>query len=158
MLVKDTVGMMQNDEVYIKKASKEDIKSIEQISKDNCKNPWNKDQLEEEVQHDFSLLICAKSNNKIIGFANMHITEPEAHLNEIVVEEKSRHKGTGTKLLSYCIEYAKTRGCEYVTLEVRASNYPAIDIYTKKNFIRLGEREGFYRNPAENAIVMRLNI
>jgi hypothetical protein len=50
---------------------------------------------------------------------------------------------------------AFARGCEFITLEVRESNLPAIELYEKSGFERMGIRKNFYSNPAENAIVMR---
>ena len=42
-----------------------------------------------------------------------------------------------------------------LTLEVRASNVPAISLYEKLGFAEVGRRKNYYRNPREDALIMR---
>ena len=51
------------------------------------------------------------------------------------------------------------RRCEalsllFVTLEVRASNEPAIRLYDQHGFEVVGRRKGYYEAPREDAILM----
>jgi len=149
--------MILNDDVLIRVATETDIDVIARISKENCINPWTKEQLQQELYYDFALLVCAVVKKKIVGFISCHITEPEAHLNEIAVEGAFRRKHIATQLLSYCIENSISHKCEYMTLEVRQSNTEAISLYSKFGFKELTIRKSLYTNPNEDAIVMRLD-
>jgi len=42
-----------------------------------------------------------------------------------------------------------------LTLEVRASNAPAIRLYDKLGFVEVGSRPGYYHNPKEDALILR---
>ena len=48
----------------------------------------------------------------------------------------------------------KTFNCEDITLEVRASNIPAQNLYKKFNFKEEGIRKGYYSDNGEDAIIM----
>lgn len=48
----------------------------------------------------------------------------------------------------------KTFNCEDITLEVRASNTPAQNLYKKFNFKKEGIRKGYYSDNGEDAIIM----
>ena len=43
-----------------------------------------------------------------------------------------------------------------MTLEVRSSNQPAINLYKKLGFTEAGTRKNFYAKPVEDAIIMWL--
>ena len=44
---------------------------------------------------------------------------------------------------------------DVMKLEVRASNVPAISLYEKLGFYEVGRRKNYYRNPREDALIMR---
>jgi len=154
--------MIQNDSISIRLAVELDVHDIAEVAYRNSRNPWTEAGLLEELKYDFSLLIAAELNysnkSSIIGFANLHITEPEAHLNEIAIEKQYRRMNIGSRLLYFCINESKVRGCEYITLEVRESNEEAIRFYKKNGFHILGKRKKIYTDPNDDAIIMRLEI
>jgi ribosomal-protein-alanine N-acetyltransferase len=45
-----------------------------------------------------------------------------------------------------------------LVLEVRASNHPALTLYRRLEFVEIGRRTGYYQNPAEDALLMRLDL
>ena len=55
------------------------------------------------------------------------------------------------------MEETKKEGIEAFTLEVRATNMPAIKLYEKLGFTKAGIRKNFYENPKEDAIIMWKN-
>ena len=52
-------------------------------------------------------------------------------------------------------EQLKALESHCLTLEVRASNNPAIALYEKLGFVQIGRRKNYYRNPREDALILR---
>lgn len=96
----------------------------------------------------------------IAGFAGFWVMAGEAHITSIAVRAKYRRKGIGELLLIAVIDHAIALNSSVVTLEVRASNINAQNLYTKYGFNKVGERKNYYldRGPSgdtrEDAIIM----
>jgi len=52
------------------------------------------------------------------------------------------------------MQYAANLGVRYLTLEVRASNTPAIALYQSLGFIKVGIRKKYYEDNQEDALLM----
>ena len=68
----------------------------------------------------------------------------------IIVNKNYRNRGIATKLLNYMIK--TNPDIENITLEIRESNDIAISFYLKNGFIKVANRENYYKN--EKAILM----
>ena len=73
----------------------------------------------------------------------------------IAVAPATQRAGLGTRLLTTLLTEAETRGCRRVDLEVRADNTPAIALYERHGFTRIGVRRRYYQPSGTDAIVMR---
>jgi ribosomal-protein-alanine N-acetyltransferase len=78
----------------------------------------------------------------------------EAHIVSVCVSTKYRGQGVGELLLLACIEHATTHEASTVTLEVRASNHVAQNLYRKYGFTERGLRKAYYSDDREDAIIM----
>lgn len=150
--------MTPSDDIVIRFAERGDVDAIEQIAQQSCKNPWNYQQLHEELDFDFTYLYCAELDGEVVGFADMHIAGGDAHINEIAVRGVYRRRGIGDRLMHACIEEAMRQECGVLTLEVREKNLPARGLYESLGFSIVGVRPRFYKNPDDNAVVMRMNL
>ena len=90
----------------------------------------------------------------IIGFAGFWIMADEAHLTNIAVREQYRRQGMGEMLLISCIDLAAELKAHFFTLEVRASNTAAQNLYRKYGFAQTGLRRGYYIDNREDAVLM----
>ena len=52
------------------------------------------------------------------------------------------------------VDYARENHALSVSLEVRAGNLPARNLYETYGFTAEAVRKGYYRNPSEDAIIM----
>ena len=52
----------------------------------------------------------------------------------------------------------KEKGVCGLMLEVRQSNAPAIALYEQLGFVQVGLRKNYYRNPKENALILRKEL
>ena len=78
----------------------------------------------------------------------------ELDITNVAVFPDMRGHGVGSALMRRLFQEAEERNCFGVTLEVRVSNEAAISLYEKSGFVREGIRKGFYRAPAEDALIM----
>jgi len=69
----------------------------------------------------------------------------------IATIEECRNKGIAQELL----DKIKTKD---IFLEVRESNKKAINFYKKNNFKQISIRKGYYSDPTEDAIIMKMEV
>ena len=90
---------------------------------------------------------------KVVGYAAVLCAADEGNLVSIGVDETCREMGIATELLDIVYEMAADRGVTSINLEVRESNVPAISLYEKEGFEKVGRRPRFYKNPQEDALL-----
>lgn len=90
----------------------------------------------------------------IAGFAGFWMMTDEAHITSVAVQKNHRRQGIGEFLLISVIDLALELKARILTLEVRASNLTAQDLYYKYGFRQVGIRQGYYTDDKENALVM----
>lgn len=92
--------------------------------------------------------------HRIIGFVGFWVMADKAHIISIAVREAYRQQGIGELLLISTIDHATKLNVRIVTLEVRASNTAAQNLYTKYGFTKAGVRRGYYIDYGEDGIIM----
>jgi len=92
--------------------------------------------------------------NSIIGFAGLWLMVDEAHITTIAMHPNYRRKGLGEFMLVNLIDIAYSIGANWVTLEVRVSNYVAQNLYRKYGFHEKGLRPKYYSDNQEDALIM----
>ena len=102
----------------------------------------------------FSNELPPSGKEYIVGFTGFWIMVDEAHITNIAVRELHRHQGIGELLLISTIDLATELNARIITLEVRASNTAALDLYHKDGFTQTGLRRGYYTDNKEDAVLM----
>ena len=95
-----------------------------------------------------------QTDDFIAGYVGIWYMADEAHIMSIGVRTECRGLGVGELLLIGAIEQALARRARLMTLEVRESNYVAINLYQKYLFSQRGVRKGYYADNREDAIIM----
>jgi ribosomal-protein-alanine N-acetyltransferase len=90
----------------------------------------------------------------MVGFSGFWMMMQEAHIIAIGVRNGYRQLGIGEGLLIATIELAQILNANVVTLEVRASNMIAQELYRKYGFQVVGRRLKYYSSDGEDAIIM----
>lgn len=144
-------------EIDINVMTSEDIISIEPNFSDNFDKFWSIDVLKHDFEDDNSQYVVAKMNHEIVGFAGIKIIIDEADIMNIAVKMDKRNSGIGSMLLEKLLEIAKISNCTSITLEVNENNLPAIYLYEKYHFERIGLRKKYYNN-TDNAILMKKDL
>jgi ribosomal protein S18 acetylase RimI-like enzyme len=103
----------------------------------------------------------AKADN-IVGFAAysaiMTVDAGESTLENMVVAKPWQRQGIGWRLLSAGLFWCRAHASETVFLEVRESNRAAIGLYERAGFSSVGNRPGYYSEPAEDGVQMRRSL
>jgi len=96
----------------------------------------------------------ANAPEHVVGFSGFWMMVGEAHIIAIGVRNGYRQLGIGEGLLIATIELAQMQNANIVTLEVRASNAIAQELYKKYSFGVTGRRLRYYSSDGEDAIIM----
>ncbi len=137
----------------IKKLTINDVDYIEQIfnlEKDIFKNSaFSKESTENLVKADNSFIYAYLIDEKICGYLMVLDSIDVYEILTIATVEEYRNKGIAQELL----DKIKTKD---IFLEVRESNEKAINFYKKNNFKQISIRKGYYSDPTEDAIIMKM--
>ena len=118
-------------------------------------DPWSRNMLAEELKNDCASLIAAVDDSgRLAGYAGIQVVLDEGYILNVVVRPECRRNGVAQKLLNVFIDFAQANGLAFLSLEVRASNHPAIVLYGKMGFRGVGRRKNYYEHPREDAIIM----
>ena len=90
--------------------------------------------------------------DNIIGYIFTHKIDKDIQILNFAIDIAYQHQGYGEKLLYHVMD--KLDEYSSIFLEVRKSNFPAINLYLKFGFSELGIREKYY-NDGEDAITMK---
>ena len=133
----------------IRKAEISDAEAIYEILS-KTDDPWTVGVVESELKSESSkAFVYVDEEGAVQGFVDIKILYDEADLMHIAVSEEMRGQGIGAKLLAQAIEEAEGKA---IALEVRKSNFKAINLYEKYDFLREGTRKNYYHG--EDAVLM----
>jgi len=144
-----------NDEIEIREMTLDDLDRVMEIECASFKSPWSRYAFEYDIMHNehanyFILLI----KDKIIGYAGLWVFETVGHIVNMAIDEEYRRKGYARELLDYLLIYGRVSGVERFTLEVRAGNTAAINLYRSRGFVDVGIRPRYYQDNREDAVIM----
>jgi ribosomal-protein-alanine N-acetyltransferase len=118
--------------------------------------PWSERAFRNELSHADRIFLVAISGTDVVGYGGVWLVIDEAHVTTLAVEESQRRQGIGNQLMIELLKESKKIGMVCSTLEVRASNRPAIELYERLGYKETAKRKGYYPDNKEDAIVMWL--
>lgn len=118
-------------------------------------DPWSVKSIASELNNKLSLWLVAVDSETVVGYVGSQTVLGETDMMNIAVHPDYRKQGIGTSLILELIRELSSRGSHSLMLEVRASNEQAISVYSKLGFSEIGCRRNYYRNPKEDALILR---
>lgn len=101
-------------------------------------------------------------DRQIVGLAVAradHIAgESSVELESVGVALSARRRGVGRELCRAVMEWCQSQGAAHLDLEVRSQSAGAVALYRELGFVAVGTRRSYYRDPADDAILMRLDL
>ena len=131
------------------------VPQIAELEKECFSGPWSETSIASELQNPLSLWLVAIDGSQVAGYIGSQTVMDEADMMNLAVKPEYRRMGVAENLICQLISRLKENNVTCLTLEVRASNAPAISLYTKLNFVEAGRRPGYYHNPKEDALILR---
>lgn len=104
------------------------------------------------------LVLVVEHQGDVQGFVIGRNVESELEIENIAVSSTVQKQGFGWLLLEEFLRVVRTRHGTSVFLEVRESNRPARLLYEKARFVEIGRRKSYYRDPPEDAVVLRFSF
>lgn len=94
----------------------------------------------------------------VVGYAGLWFDGDVAQIMTIGVDPHYQRHGVGRALLEALVERARKLKAEAVLLEVRVDNEPALALYERHGFERIGLRKRYYQPEDKDAYTMRLDL
>ncbi len=140
--------------LLIRNTELEDIPRLLELEQQNFSFPHIKEQLEREIDDPAYSLITACDKEYILGYAGLMHVEDEGYITNIVICKEYRRLGVANLLLAEFDRIAIQLKLSFISLEVRASNYAAIQLYLKNGYIKNADLPKYYDKPKEDGIIM----
>lgn len=131
------------------------ISQIAELEKMCFSEPWSERSISSELENELALWLVCTDGDRVAGYVGSQTVVGETDMMNLAVHPDYRRAGIGKKLIEALVKQLAEQGSHCLTLEVRASNYPAIALYHKLLFAQIGRRPGYYRNPKEDALILR---
>lgn len=131
------------------------VDAIAALEKQCFSDPWSMNAITSELTNPLSLWVVAMDGDKLVGYVGSQSVMGWADMMNLAVAPSHRRRGIGEALVGELITQLKGMDVTCLTLEVRASNDVAIGLYNKMGFSQVGRRPNYYRNPKEDALILR---
>ena len=131
------------------------VPKIALLERECFADPWSQQSIASELHNPLSLWLVAQEGQTLLGYVGSQTCLDETDMMNIAVSPASRRQGVARALIEALISALRQRGSKQLTLEVRASNGPARQLYESLGFLQVGLRKNYYRNPKEDALILR---
>ena len=131
------------------------IGQVAQLEKLCFSDPWSENSVASELHNPLSLWLVALEGETLVGYVGSQTVMGETDMMNVAVHPDHRRQGIALALIRALIEALQARESHSLTLEVRVSNVPAIGLYESLGFQEAGRRRNYYRNPKEDALILR---
>lgn len=151
-------------DLRIRSMTEADLPKVVEIENESFTAPWSPESFRTLLgRRDTTLLVAEEKEGDapgggIVAYAVFWSVLEQGELANLAVRSDHRGRGVGSALLDRVLELARLRDIRTVYLEVRASNEGARALYRSRDFEELGRREDYYKNPKEDALVLRKEL
>jgi ribosomal-protein-alanine N-acetyltransferase len=122
------------------------------------------DYVDELARPDSVMLMASVADHDCAGFLVGRVipgktaNANDAEIYNIGVRTSLQGKGIGSRLMNELFSICSRDRIENIWLDVRQSNEQAISFYRSFGFTQTAVRRAFYRDPAEDGIIMAVRI
>ena len=131
------------------------VSQVAALEKICFSDPWSEKSIASELENPLSLWLVALDGDIVAGYVGSQTVLGETDMMNVAVCPDYRRQGIAEGLILALIADLKARESHCLTLEVRDSNASARALYEKLGFSEIGRRKNYYRNPKEDALILR---
>jgi ribosomal-protein-alanine N-acetyltransferase len=144
--------------VVMRLAASADLARVAEIERASFSDPWSAAAFRSALEEDRINFHVAVRDDVVVGSAVSWCVIAEAELANLAVVPSLRGQGIGAALLDRAMADARGAGCVVMHLEVRESNPSARALYASRGFEMVGRRKRYYREPIEDALILRAGL
>lgn len=131
------------------------VQAVAELEKLCFSDPWPVEGILPELSNPLSYWLVAADGQRLAGYVGSQSCPPEADVMNVAVDPAYRRQGVAQRLLEALVAGLKEKRITSLSLEVRASNEAALALYGKLGFRPVGRRPNYYRDPREDACILR---
>ena len=139
----------------IRKMTAREVPQVAELEKLCFAMPWSEKSVAGELDNPLALWLVAMDGDRLAGYVGSQTVMDETDMMNLAVAPQFRRQGVGEALVNALTASLKELGSRCLTLEVRDSNEAARALYGKLGFTEIGRRRGYYRDPREDALILR---
>lgn len=141
--------------LMLRPMSEDDVAAVAAMERECFSDAWSEGLLQDMLKSPYDeAWVMMRRDGILCGYLNVRFLSGEGELMRIAVKKEFRGHGLSRKLMDQMVKYAKEKEVFDLTLEVRAGNKAAINLYKSYGFKKEAVRRGYYRNPTEDAFIM----
>lgn len=137
--------------------TKEMLSDLAELEKLCFSVPWSENMFAGELENSAAVYRVFLYEDKPVAYMGMWLVADEGQITNVAVHPDHRRRGLAKELIGTLINIAKGEELGILTLEVRASNQSAINLYKSFGFYQVGLRKNYYEGK-EDALLMTLDI
>ena len=142
-------------EILLRRMAPHDIDRVHEIERASFSRPWSRESFESELNNMCARYVVLLEDGVVAGFGGMWLIIEEAHINNVAVHPDYRRRGYGRLLMKELMRVAYRAGeIVQMTLEVRVTNIPAVELYAGMGFEVAGRRKAYYEDNGDDAYIM----
>ena len=138
--------------IEIVRMNESHVSAVAELERQNFSEPWPEIAVRSELTNKLALWLVAVEDGVVAGYVGSQTVLQEADMMNIAVADTHRRRGIARMLVEELIRHLDAY---QLTLEVRASNAPAIALYESLGFTQVGLRKNYYHKPKEDALILR---
>ena len=131
------------------------VSAVAALEKICFSDPWSENSVASELKNKLALWLVAEEEGTVAGYIGSQTCGDESDVMNVAVHPDFRRRGIAEALVNSLVTELNAIGSRCLTLEVRVSNVPAVSLYEKLGFAEIGRRKNYYRNPREDALILR---
>ena len=141
--------------IEVVKMSAEHVHQVAELEKICFADPWSEKSVAYELTNPLSFWRVATDGERVAGYIGSQTVMGESDMMNVAVHPDYRRRGIAQRLVNALVEALVAGESHCLTLEVRDSNESARALYAKLGFRQVGLRKNYYRNPKEDALILR---